>query len=75
MGKPFRWVEPSESEIENAILEYLNWQVGVFAFKVKIKATFDAGGGYYRKLPKWMLAGTPDVIACIVVKFVGIEIK
>lgn len=79
MKKPFKWNEPSETEIEDAILDYLRYQVGVFAFKVKIKATFDAGGGYYRKLPKHVLPGTPDIIACIDVNgigvFAGMEVK
>jgi hypothetical protein len=75
MGKPFKWIEPSEKEIENAILEFLNYQVGVFAFKVNTMGVYDQRGGFYRKLSKHVIPGTPDVIACVDGLFAGFEIK
>lgn len=71
MGKTF-CLDPSEKEIENSVLEYLRYQVGVFAFKVNTMGVYDQRGGFYRKLSKFILPGTPDIIACVSVKGVGV---
>lgn len=79
MSKPFKWNEPSEKDIEDAVLQYLKFQVGVFAFKVDTRANFDPRLGTYRKLHGSVMPGTPDIIACVSVNgvgvFVGIEVK
>lgn len=70
---------PTEKEIENAILLFLKYQVGVFAFKVNTMGVFDKTRGVYRSLSKHVVPGTPDIIACVSVKgigvFVGLEVK
>ncbi len=73
--RKFKWLTPSEKEIEGAILDFLNHQPGVLAFKVQTKATYNEQGGFYMKLPKGVLPGTPDIIACIDELFVGFEVK
>lgn len=71
----------TEKQIENTILEFLKYKPGVFAFKVNTMAVFDKsrGKGFYRTLSKHVIAGTPDIIACVSVKgvgaFVGMEVK
>lgn len=79
MTKKFQWLQPSEKEIESAILEYLNYQVGCFAFKVNTMGVYDQRGGFYRKPNKYQLSGTPDVLCCYSVHgigvFIGFEVK
>lgn len=79
MSKPFKWIEPSEKEIEDAVLQFLKFQIGVFAFKVDTRANFDPRLGTYRKLNGSVMPGTPDIVACVSVKgvpvFVGFEVK
>ncbi len=81
MSKPFKWVDPSEKEVENAILEFLKHQVGVFAFKVNTIGVYDQRGGFYRKLSKFVIPGTPDIVACVSIEpgkpgvFCGFEVK
>jgi hypothetical protein len=79
MGKPFKWDVPAEKDIEQAVLVYLNFQVGCFAFKVDTRANFDPRLGCYRRLGKYVLAGTPDVLCSYSVNgigiFIGFEIK
>lgn len=74
MPKPFRWNKPAEKHIEKAILQFLNYQIGCFAFKVDTHARFDPNLGVYRKLNSLVLAGTPDIICCYSVQGVGIFI-
>ncbi len=73
--RKFKWAAPSEKEIELAILDFLNYQPGILAFKVQTKATYNTKGGFYMKLPKGVMPGTPDIIACIDELFVGFEVK
>lgn len=81
MSKPFKWIDPSEAEIEDAIIRFLNCQVGCMAFKVQTKATFDARIGRYLKLPKNVMPGTPDVLCSYsppgwpLPIFIGFEVK
>lgn len=79
MSKKLEWDTPSEKDIENAVLYYLNYRPGVFAFKVNTMGVFDAKIGVYRKPSKFVLPGTPDILACVNVDgvgiFVGFEVK
>lgn len=79
MSKPFKWLEPAEKEIEDAILQFLNFQIGCFAFKVDTKANFDPRLGTYRQLSKHVLPGTPDILCCLSVNeipiFLALEVK
>lgn len=74
-----KWLMPSEKEVENGILYFLTNQVGVFAFKINTIGVYDQRGGFYRKLSKYVLPGTPDILACVNVNgvgvFVGFEVK
>lgn len=70
-----KWAIPSEKEIEKAILHFLNYQVGVFAFKVDTQARFDPRIGRYLPLNKLILPGTPDIIACVNGLFAAFEVK
>jgi hypothetical protein len=69
----------SEKQIENTILEFLKYKPGVFAFKVNTMGVVDKTRGVYRSISKNVVAGTPDIIACVSVKsvgvFVGLEVK
>lgn len=75
----FKWLDPSEKEIENSVLAYLNFQVGVLAFKVNTVGVWDSRAQCYRKPSKFILNGTPDVMVCMSIKgipiFIGMEIK
>ncbi len=79
MAKAVRSIDASEKETENAVLEYLRYQIGILAFKVNTMGVYDQRGGFYRKLSKYVMPGTPDVIACVSVQgipvFVGMECK
>ena len=71
-------MNPSEKVIETAIVNYLR-SIGVWCQKVHSGAvlqTYTTVGGT-KKTYKIKLAdeGTPDILACIKGKFVGIEVK
>lgn len=65
----------SEKQIENAILQFLNYQPGVFAFKINTMGVYDQKIGGYRRLSKWILPGTPDILACVDGRLLAIECK
>lgn len=80
MGKKKSWFEDAgEKEIENAVLTFLNYQIGVLAFKVNTIGVFDPRIGAYRTPSKFVMNGTPDVLVCLSFKglpyFIGMEIK
>lgn len=79
MAKPFRWNVPTEKDIEDAIIYFLNYQIGCFAFKVDTRANFDVRLGTYRAMSKHVLPGTPDILCCISIEglgiFIGFEVK
>lgn len=79
MGTKFQWIDPSEKEIENAIFEWLAFQRDIFAFKVNTVGVYDQRKGVFRKSSKWVINGTPDIIACMSFKglpiFVSLEVK
>ncbi len=64
--------DPSEKEIENSILQYLNFQIGCFAFKVNTMGVFDQRLGKYRRTSKFIIPGTPDILASYNIKGVGV---
>lgn len=72
----------TERILESSIIEYLNLRYNCFAFKVNTKASFHSKLGMFLKLPKHVLAGTPDIICIYNVSptsscpiFVGFEVK
>lgn len=75
MAKAFRWIHPLEKDVEPGIIDFLNYQLGCFAFKVQTKATYDTRNRHYLKLPKHVLPGTPDIICCYYGLFIGMEVK
>ena len=66
----------TEKEIESQILTWLNYQQGIFAFKVNTVGVFDPIKKIYRtnKNP-FLINGTSDIIACVYGNFVAIEVK
>lgn len=79
MTKKTSFLDPGEKEIENAVLTFLNYQIGVLAFKVNTVGIWDSRIGAYRKPSRFIINGTPDVLVCLSFKglpyFVGMEIK
>lgn len=64
-----------EADIENLILDYLNKR-GIFAFKIKTMGTYDAINKTYRKLGKFSLKGTSDILGLLPGgRFLAIEVK
>ena len=63
-----KWKAATEKQVEDAILYYLYYQQGIFAFKVDTQARYDPQIENYRKLNKWIKRGTPDIIGCINIK-------
>lgn len=70
---------PSEKDIEDQILTWLSYQKDCFAFKVDTKSNFDPSRGIYRRLSKWVIPGTPDIICVLSFQgmpiFIGLECK
>lgn len=72
---------PSEKEVENSILEYLTKQrdLNILAFKVNTTGVFDPNKKTFRKLSKYVIPGTPDILICMEVSglpiFIGFEVK
>lgn len=66
---------PTEKQIESLILDWLNRQSGIFAFKVNTVGVFDSAKQIYRKTSRYVVPGTADIIACIDGHFVAIEVK
>ena len=65
-----------EFTIETEILEWLNCQKGVFAFKVETGGYYDKKKGFFRKRKsKFNIKGTPDIIGIKSGKFFAIECK
>lgn len=79
MSEPFVFHKLRESEIEDAILTYLNYQIGCFAFKVETKASYDPVRKKYLTLNKNVVPGTPDILCCLNINsigvFIGFEVK
>ncbi len=79
MSKQSSVFDPTEKQLESAILSYLKYEIGVFAFKVNTTGVYDPRVDRFRTLSKHVVAGTPDIIACVSVEgrglFVGMEVK
>ena len=68
--------EPSEKEIETAILDYLQVVPHCHAWKNQTTGMYDPKLGGFRKLnSKHNAKGSCDILACIKGIFVGIEVK
>jgi penicillin-binding protein-related factor A (putative recombinase) len=64
----------SEKEIENSILYWLNYQIGCFAFKMKISGTWDKRG-FYKKVGRFVAKGGADIVGVYNGKFFCFEVK
>ena len=63
-----------EKDIENAILYWLNYQIGCFAFKMNIAGMWDKRG-FYKKPGRFVPKGGADIIFCVNGKFGAFEVK
>ena len=61
-----------ESVIQKNIIEWLNFQPGVFAFRINVQGVPLHNKSGYRPSP---LRGVSDIIACVNGHFVAIEVK
>lgn len=74
-------LEPTEKQIENSIFEALASRHNtIFAFKVNTTGVYDQRKKTFRRLNKWVMPGTADIIACMSMPyqsgyFVAIEVK
>jgi len=64
----------SEKEIEKSIIEYI-FALGAWATKVQSGAIIKKSKGGKPYKITLATAGTPDILACVKGKFVGIEVK
>src|SRR4051812_3405551 len=73
------WKSPTEKEIENSILDWLNYQSGILAFKVNTIGIYDAAKGAYRRPGRHVIKGCADIIATVSIQgfpiFVSLEVK
>ena len=68
-----RILKESEKLIQKAILDYLNFQKGVFAFRVNVQGVpLHDGSGRFRPAPH---KGVADVLCSVVGHFLAVEIK
>jgi Holliday junction resolvase len=66
----------SEKQIESQILDWLNLQPGVFAFKVNTTGIWDTNRNIFRRVTnKHIHKGTADIIGVKEGKFFCIEVK
>ncbi len=65
-----------EKEIESQILQYLNLQPGVFAFKINTVGIYDVKRKVYRtNRNPFVHRGTSDILCCVRGIFLAIEVK
>lgn len=65
-----------EKNIENAILSWLNFQSGIFAFKVQTGGFFDTKRGIFRKSSSpFLIPGTADIVGLAHGHFFALEVK
>lgn len=65
-----------EKDIESQILKWLNFQPGVFAFKINTVGVYDASRGIYRtNRNPFVIRGTSDILGVVDGKFIAIEVK
>ncbi len=68
--------EPSEFQIETVILEWLNMQRGIFAFKVETGGFYNVKKRRFQKRKsKFVLVGTADIIGTLNGRFFALEVK
>lgn len=70
----------SEKQIQNSILQWLNFQKDLLAWPNQSIGVFDAKRQVYRKpTNKFHLNGVPDILCCVSIQgrglFVGLEVK
>ena len=53
---------PSETEIQNSILSYIERRSDVWAWRNNNTPTYDPIRKCFRKMPKWTPKGVPDII-------------
>lgn len=64
-----------ETDIQNAILEYL-WYNKIFAWRNNNTPVYDVGGNRFRRMPKWSMKGVSDILGVLPDgKFLAIEVK
>ena len=75
--RTFRRKSVREKDIEKSILEWLNYQPGVYAFKVNTTGIFDPSKGVYRTVKnKYIALGCADIIGVLPAGiFLAIEVK
>ncbi len=75
---------PSEKETQDSILAWLAYQPGILAFQVNTQGTYDVHRKAFRKAGRWVIKGTPDILACLSIQpiagpplplFVSFEVK
>lgn len=65
-----------EKDIESQILKWLNFQPGVFAFKINTVGVYDASRGIYRtNRNPFIINGTSDILGTVHGRFIAIEVK
>lgn len=67
--------QSSEKKIEEAILTYLNYQPGCYAFKVNTVGIYDQRKRVFRRISKWIIRGTADILCCYRGFFIAFEVK
>lgn len=68
-------LKTTEKLIENSVLDFLNHQQGMFAFKVNTRGIYDPTRNVFRTLSKGIVPGTADIICCYYGRFIAIEVK
>lgn len=66
-----------ESEIQSQICEYLSYRKDLMFWRQNSVPIFqpDKNGGRFRRMPKWTMAGLPDIIVIKGGQFIGFEVK
>lgn len=64
-----------ETEIQNSILDYLDWNCIFYQRTNNIPAPLGGGRKGFRSMPKGSKKGFPDIVAIVNGYFVGLEVK
>ena len=70
-----KWKDPTEAEIESAIIDMLNMQPGCYAFKHHVKGTWNEKGKFFQKPGKHVPIGGADILFCFRGLFGCFEVK
>lgn len=68
-------MEPSEKQIENVILQWLNLQPGAYAFKYAVSGVWDPVKKIFRKAGQGVAIGGADIIGVYHGRFLALEVK